>query len=249
MIIDKINDDITLYNADCMEVLTTLPKSCIDLIVTDAPYDIAITGGGGTVNTALKLDESLKDLTKIQDITCGYNIEALAELVNFIQGGNINAYFWCNKKQIPDYFDAYVKKLDCKFEILCWHKHNALPTYSNKYLSDTEYCLYFHKGIGRTFPESYNDACTFWVEPINSKEKKEYGHPTIKPIKMIDRLIRNSSKKGDVVLDCFLGSGTTGVACLERNRKFIGIEINKTYFEVAKNRITNKLKDKNQSLF
>ena len=194
---------------------------------------------GLTTAVTLKVSQNKVDISELTLL----NIEALAELVNFIQGGNINAYFWCNKKQIPDYFDAYVNKLDCKFEILCWHKHNALPTYSNKYLSDTEYCLYFHKGIGRTFPESYNDACTFWVEPINNKDKKEYGHPTIKPIKMIDRLIRNSSKKGDVVLDCFLGSGTTGVACLERNRKFIGIELDEKYFEIAKNRIKNSIEN------
>jgi site-specific DNA-methyltransferase (adenine-specific) len=240
----KINDDITLYNDDCMNVLKDFKKGSIDLVVTDAPYDIAITGGGGTVNTLLKLDESLKDLTKTQDITCGYNIEALAELVNFIQDGNINAYFWCNKKQIPDYFDVYVNKLDCKFEILCWHKNNALPTYSNKYLSDTEYCLYFHKGIGRTFPESYNDAFTYWIEPINNKDKILYGHPTIKPIKMIDKLIRNSSEKGDVVLDCFLGSGRTAVSCHRLGRKCIGVEINEDYYNIAKKRIkeeTSKL--------
>lgn len=241
MKVDKINENITLYNADCMEVLATLPKGCIDLVVTDAPYDINITGGGGTVNTALKLDESLKDLKKTQDITLGYDIDALSDLINFIQDGNINAYFWCNKKQIPEYFDSYVRKLNCKFDILCWHKHNALPTYSNKYLSDTEYCLYFHKGIGKTFPQTYNDAFTYWVEPINSKDKAKYNHPTIKPLKMIDRLIKNSSKKGDLVLDCFLGSGTTAVACHNLDRRCIGIEINKEYYTIAKNRIEGVL--------
>ena len=60
----------------------------------------------------------------------------------------INIYLWCNKAQIPQYFNFYVNDLKCRFDILCWHKTNAIPTYSNKYLSDTEYLLYFHKNGG-----------------------------------------------------------------------------------------------------
>jgi len=149
----------------------------------------------------------------------------------------VNIYLWCNKKQIPEYFDFYVEKLKCKFDIICWHKSNALPTYSNKYLSDTEYCLYFRKGRGKCFPENYDDAKTFYVEPINATDKKLYGHPTIKPLHMIEALVKNSSREGDVVLDPFMGSGTTGVACRMHNRDFIGMEINKDFFDTAQKRI------------
>lgn len=129
-----------------------------------------------------------------------------------------NIYFWCNKKQIPEYFDIWVNQYKCNFNIICWHKSNALPTYSHKYLSDTEYCLYFHKG--HCNPTSYEDAKTFYIAPINSKDKKLYGHPTIKPLEIIEKLIRNSSNKNDIVLDPFMGSGTTGVACKNLKRKF-----------------------------
>ena len=86
-------------------------------------------------------------------------------------------------------------------------------------------------------PENYNDASTLYSAPINAKDKKKYNHPTIKPIELLEKLIRNSSKKGQTVLDCFMGSGTTGVACVNTNRNFIGIELDEGYFKIAQDRI------------
>ena len=86
-------------------------------------------------------------------------------------------------------------------------------------------------------PDNYNDGSTLYQAPINSKDKKKYNHPTIKPIDILERLIRNSSKKNQVILDPFMGSGSTGVACKNLNRDFIGIELDEKYFEIAKERI------------
>lgn len=226
-----------LLQGDCLELLKKIPDHSIDLIATDPPYLISTTNGGGTINNVKKLNKSLADL-KTVDITQGYDIELYGE--EFIRVmKEINIYFWCNKVQIPDYFNFYVNKHKCKFDILCWHKTNALPTYSNKYLSDTEYLLYFRKGSGKCFPESYEDAKTFYIAPINHKDKKEFGHPTIKPLDITEKIIRNSTREGWLVLDPFMGSGTTGVAALNNNRNFIGIELDEGYFNIAKNRIEN----------
>ena len=84
---------------------------------------------------------------------------------------------------------------------------------------------------------SYDAAKTVYYQPINIKDKRSYGHPTIKPLNIIENLVLNSSKEGDVILDPFMGSGTTGVACKELGRNFIGCEIDKNYFEIAKKRI------------
>ena len=154
--------------------------------------------------------------------------------------GEPNIYLWCNKTQIPEYFKFYVEKHKCKFDIICWHKTNALPTYSNKYLSDTEYLLYFRKGKGKCFPKSYEDAKTYYIAPINHKDKKKYKHPTIKPLDITEKVIKNSSKENDIILDPFMGSGTTGVACKKLNRNFIGIELDEKYFNIAKERIENE---------
>lgn len=231
----------TLYNDDCLKILKSISDKSIDIVITDPPYEIS-TKGGGSISKVKHLDNSLNKLSK-DEIDKGYSFYGVhKELIRVMK--NINIYIWCNKIQIPQLFDFYVNEHKCKFDIICWHKTNALPTYKNKYLTDTEYCLYFRKG-GYCDPsateenERYENAKTFYISPLNQKDKKLYNHPTIKPLDLIEKFIKNSSHKGDIVLDCFMGSGTTGVACKKLERDFIGIEINKDYFEIAKNRIKN----------
>lgn len=72
---------------------------------------------------------------------------------------------------------------------------------------------------------------------MNTKEKKKYGHPTIKPVDILKNLILNSSVKEDVIFDPFMGSGSTGVACINTDRQFVGIELDEGYFNIAKERI------------
>lgn len=106
----------------------------------------------------------------------------------------------------------------------------------NKYLTDTEYCLFFREKGTKVYG-SFKTKRTYYVTKKNMKDKKLYKHPTIKPLDIIKNLIINSSQEGDTVLDCFMGSGTTGVACKELNRNFIGMEINEEYYQIAKDRI------------
>lgn len=227
----KIGKDIYLYNESCLDVLKRMPDNSVDLIITDPPYEISATNGGGTINKVKKLNKSLSGLVEA-DITSGYDIEMFGEEFCRVMK-DINIYLWCNKAQIPKYFEYYVGKKGCKFDILFWNKTNALPTYSNKYLSDTEYCLYFHKGKGHCFPSSYEDAKTMYQAPINQKDKKAWGHPSIKPLDITEKIIRNSSKEGDLIFDPFVGSGTTCVAAHNMGRRSCGVEINKDFFDIA----------------
>ena len=228
-----------IYNMDCFEGMKMIPANSVNLIVTDPPYNMQYDGGGGSVNRIKKMKKSLDTLGTLRD---GYDIRKFSEEVIRLQGKDICVYFWCNKKQIPEYMAIYVGELKCKFDIICWHKRNALPTYSNKYLSDTEYCLYFHKGKGKTHPKGYEDAKTYFVGMINHADKKIYNHPTIKPLEYIRTLIRNSSNENDVILDPFMGSGTTAIACLKENRRYIGFEINEEYYDISQKRIENEKK-------
>jgi len=231
---------ITLYNDDCFKVLSSLSK--VDLIVADPPYSFNAkkikVGNGGRVNDVMKFDVSLAQLNE-KNLINSYDIIKFGKLVFTLQQ-DVNVYFWCNKNQIPEYLNFYVTQNKCKFDIICWHKHNALPTYSNKYLTDTEYLLYFHNGKGKCFPQNYEDAKTYYIASINYKDKKKWNHPTIKPLDLTMKIIRNSSKENDVVLDPFMGSGTTGVACKKLNRNFIGIELAEDYFKMAQERINEK---------
>ena len=103
-------------------------------------------------------------------------------------------------------------------------------------MSDKEYCLYFRKG-GYCQPTSYESAKTVFHQPINVIDKQRYPHPTIKPLNIVKTLIGNSTKPGDLILDPFMGSGTTAVACMELGRNYIGYEINEGYYETAQKRI------------
>lgn len=221
------------YNTDCLDFLAGYSGEPIKLIVTDPPYLIPSMKGAGFFRKERR--ENWQREIAGEHLVESYDIPAFARMAKEAQGGAINAYFFCNKKQIPEYLDTYVRVHKCKFDILCWHKPNAMPTFFGKYLTDTEYILYF-RNKGGCHPHSYADAKTFFLENINQKDKKRWRHPTIKPLDIVRTLIRNSSDPGDIVFDGFLGSGTTRVAAHQEGRRFIGCEIDPVYFAIQEER-------------
>lgn len=222
-----------IYNEDSYLAIKKIKDNSIDLIVTDPPYLIENTKGGKNNKLGKTITKMNEQLEK-GNFTEGINDEILEEMVRVMKKPNI--YIWCNHKQIPQYLDFFVNKKGFSFDILIWKKTNAVPLFNNKYLTDKEYCLYFRSG-GYCNPKNYESASTVWEEPINIQDKKLFKHPTIKPLRMIKRLIENSSKEGGLVLDPFIGSGTTAVACKELGRDFLGFEIDKEYFDIAIDRI------------
>ena len=164
----------------------------------------------------------------------GFSEQALDELCRVMN--KINIYIFCSQKQIIPLLDYFVKKKGCNWNLICWHKTNPVPACGNKYLTDTEYILFFREKGVKVYG-NYNTKFTYYATPLNQKEKKQFNHPTVKPINIIHNFIVNSSQENEIVLDCFMGSGSTGVACINTNRKFIGIELDPTYFETAKKRL------------
>ena len=147
----------------------------------------------------------------------------------------INIYIYCSKRQVQELLEYFSSK-NCNYEILTWHKQNPSPLINNIYLPDTEYIIYAReKGV--KLYGSYHTKHKYYISGVNHNDKKKYKHPTIKPLQFVENHIENSSRPGDVVLDCFAGSGTTLVASINKNRRFIGFEINKDYYEIARSRI------------
>ena len=217
-----------LYQGDCLEVMKNIEDGSVDLVVTDPPYEIATTGAG-MYKQADK--QYVKELNGMKD---GFSEEVLDELCRVMK--KINIYFFCSQKQIIPLLDYFVKKKKCNWNILSWHKTNPIPACGNKYLTDTEFILFFReKGI--KVYGSFDPKRTWYATPLNQSDKKKYGHPTVKPQAILENLVVNSSQEGEVVLDCFMGSGSTGVAYLNTNRNFIGIELDENYFKIAKKRI------------
>lgn len=221
---------IHLALGDCLELIKDIPNNSVDLVVIDPPYQIADHGSGGCFGREKRAYHNELENAKL---TKGFNSNILHELVRVMK--KINIYIWCNKTQLRQYIDFFEDK-GCTTELLTWHKTNPVPTCNNKYLSDTEYLLFFREKGVRIYGK-YATKKKYYVSATNKADKDKYKHPTIKPIEIIQNLVINSSVEGDTVLDCFMGSGTTGVACLNTNRKFIGIELDENYFNIAKNRI------------
>ena len=230
-----------IYNKDCISWIKDVPDNTIDLVIIDPPYKIRKKTQ--EVNSlAIAVKKYNLELQR-DNLIDEYDKSILEELIRVMK--KINIYIWCNGEQVPFYIDYFVNKNKCKMDILVWNKTNAMPLYNNKYMTDKEYCLYFRKG-GYCKPACYEDAKTVFYLPINQSDKKKWIHPTIKPLSIIRTLIRNSSKENDVVLDCFLGSGTTAVACILENRNYIGVELNKKYYDIANKRISELGVDNNE---
>ncbi|MCL2798305.1 MAG: site-specific DNA-methyltransferase [Firmicutes bacterium] len=222
-----------IHYGDAYELIKLIPDKSVDVIITDPPYHFSNMQSGGKSPLARQHRERKKELVEL-DIVKGIKPEILVEFVRVLK--TVNCYIWCNKKQIPEYLEFFATRHGCRFEILIWSKSNALPMFHNTYLSDKEYCLYFRKG-GYCNPQNYDDARTVFYEPTNITDKRLFTHPTIKPLKFIATLIRNSSKPGDLVFDPFMGSGTTAIAATETGRQFIGFENNAKWYKIACDRL------------
>ena len=222
----------TLYVGDCMDIMKTIEDKSIDLVITDPPYKIE-TSGGGLYTQADK--QYVKELNSMKD---GFSEDVLDELCRIMK--KINIYFFCSQKQIIPLLDYFVKKKKCNWNLLTWHKTNPVPACGNKYLTDTEFILFFREKGVKVYG-NYNTKFTYYVTPLNQKDKKKYGHPTIKPQEILLNLVTNSSQEGDTVCDPFMGSGSTGVACKNLNRDFIGIEVDNNWYQIAQNRIKEEI--------
>lgn len=218
-------------NIDCLAGLKEIPDNSVDLVVTDPPYQIATSGAGLYKQPDKQYVQELKFMAN------GFSEEILDELCRVMK--KINIYLFCSQAQIRPLLDYFVTRRKCNWNLLTWHKTNPVPACGNKYLTDTEYVLFFREKGVKVYGE-YKTKFTYYVTPLNTADKKLYGHPTVKPLEIVQNLITNSSKPEEVVLDPFMGSGTTAVASLKTGRNFIGFELSPEYYTTAQKRIEDE---------
>ena len=215
-----------IYNIDCMEGLKLIDDNSIDLVIIDPPYLLNINN----VKNLSNMNRYANDLLNLKD---GFDLKVLDLLIQKMK--KINIYIYCSKRQVKDLLNYFSNK-NCNHEILTCHKQNPSPLINNNYLPDTEYILFFReKGV--KLYGNYHTKRKYYISLTNKVDKQKYKHPTIKPLELIEYHIENSSKEGDLILDCFAGSGTTLVGAINKNRRYIGFEIDKNYYEIAKKRI------------
>ena len=237
----KINE---IHLADSYKAIKELPDNSIDCIYTDIPY-LYDSGGGGESKLAKRIvvyNKSLRDL----EIVKGIDIEILAEFVRVMK--KINVFIWCSKLQILDIMNWFNENTKCNFEILTWCKSNPTPATNNVWLPDVEYCLYFREA-GVILNDGYFLKSKFYSSPLNKSDKDLFKHPTIKPFDLVTRHLKHVTQVGDVILDPFVGSGTTAVAAKEIDRNFVAFEIDEEYHKIAVNRVNGITANGQTSIF
>jgi len=144
----------------------------------------------------------------------------------------MNLIIFCSKEQLRGYLNWIYDK-EYLWILITWNKTNPIPATNNTYVPDTEYIFHiWEKGTGLN--GCYDTKRRFYLTEVN---KNNFNHPTVKPLEIIRNLIINATNEGDIVLDPFLGSGTTALASKQLKRKYIGFEIKKEYFEIAEHRL------------
>lgn len=217
---------IDLRQGDCLELLKDIPDGSVDMVVTDPPYKTTSRGSSGGTGGMLKSDDFKKgNVFKHNAITFD---EWLPECYRVLKNDS-HAYFMTNNKNLLLMLKAVESAGFKIFKTLIWAKNTAI---TNMYYMDShEYIIFCRKGKARKINNCGTKSVMFFDNPKNKV------HPTEKPVGLMTKLIENSTNDSDVVLDLFMGSGSAGAACVNTNRKFIGIELDDKYFKIAEERI------------
>ena len=226
--------NVNLMKGDCLERMKEIPSGSVDLCVSDIPYKLTGGGKGDGVNSkrpkGILVDNSqLMKVPKFEDW--------LPELHRVMKNGT-HIYLMCNFKNLNDLMNKSLAVGFKHITLLVWEKNNCTP--SQFYMKNCEYTLLLRKGSSK------------YINDIGgSKTVHKFGniignkvHPTEKPTGLMEFYVKNSSNEGDVVLDMFMGSCSTGVACVNTKRNFIGIELDENYFNIAESRINQALNEK-----
>lgn len=221
-----------LICGDCIEQLKIMNSKSVDLIVTDPPYKLTPRGSSGTMGGYWKTEKAKKGII-FDDNNISFD-DYFSELYRVLKDDSI-LYIMCNNKNLRELLNVG-ENTGFKFvKNLIWEKGNKIC--GKYYMGCYEYISLFRKGHDKPI----NNCGTPDVLKVPIKKMKDFNgknlHDTEKPVELMEILIKNSSKENDVVLDPFMGIGSTGIACKKLNRNFIGIEINEKYFEIAKKRM------------
>ncbi len=234
--------DSILYNEDCIVAMKRLQNDTVDLVLTDPPYNLGNFMKGRDTNLKKMRDNffgaagwddlSFEDWEKSMDSFFKESVRVLKK------GGAMIVFMSIIKVEtlirIAESHKLYYKTTGI------WHKTNPMPRNMNlHFVNSTEAWVYFTYGKRTgTFNNDGKVIHDFLETGVAANGERKYGkHPTQKPVALMEFFVQVLSNEGDMILDPFMGSGSTGVAAKKNNRNFIGVELNESYFQMATRRI------------
>ena len=237
-----------IINQDCLIGFNDFPDKSVDLICTDPPYRITSRGLYGNCGGMLK-NKKVMTGKVFEHNNCNVN-DWMPQLYRVLKDGS-HAYIMCNHINLIEYLNVAVK---CGFHFiksLIWDKKYKIM--GTAYMSQFEYILFFRKG---QFKQVNDCGISDIISIPNDKPKDENGnnlHDTPKPVELMKILIEQSTDKGDIVLDPFMGIGSTAIASVLSERKYVGFELDPKYYDIACRRIEEAERSKssknNDALF
>lgn len=223
------NKDIELIQGDCMVVMDEMIQNnmMVDCSIVDIPYGNVSKNGEERAKYAGQLRKIDKEEA---DIVTFDEVEFSKKLAQVTKG---SIYIFCGIDQIANIYNTFKETLkkDWMARLCTWHKTNPSPANGqHMYLSASEFIVF-----AKRRKTIFNGHCEHNV--FNFPCGKSKLHPTEKPQQLLEYLIKMSSNEGDLVFDCCFGSGSTGVASKTLHRRFLGVELQDKYCQIAKERI------------
>lgn len=235
-----------IHCGDALEVLKQIPDNFVDMVLTDPPFFVEqnlkkshIKKGAWANSELQRVGFEWDKQWTGKNHFIAYMKQVYKELVRVIKEPG-NLYTFCGDRFVSLFLNV-LEDLGLKFKsIIIWYKTNSCPNwYKVNYNLSHEFCLFFQKGKKATFHYLDKHRMNNIIEiPILMGNERQ-GHPAQKPQKLIERLLSISSNEGDIILDCFSGSGTVPAVCEYSKRKWIGIDNNPKYCKLARKRLKN----------
>jgi len=245
---------IVLFNENCLKLLPLLPENSIDMIFADPPY--FLSNGGFTCHAGRKVsvNKGKWDASNGKEENYKFTYDWLKECQRVLTP---NGTIWVSGTSHIIYSVGFAMQvLDYKIlNDIAWFKVNPPPNLSCRYFThSTEMVLWAAKNRKSRHYFNYHlmkklnnnkQMLSLWSIKPPGREEKIYGkHPTQKPLALLQRIVQASTRKGDVILDPFHGSGTTGIAVYREGRQYIGIELEKSYLNVSTKRLKDAFREK-----
>ena len=235
-------ENIQLFCGDCLEVMKGIPDGSIDMILCDLPYGVT----RNKWDTVIPLDRLWEQYNRVIKDNGAIVLHCQQPFTSMLISSNIKDFKYCwiwykhncsgflNSKRQPlrtcDEIAIFYRK-QCTYNPIMRKGKEVMKATGNKSRNYGKYTSKPHKS-NMYYPTTLLDV---------GLPRIKNGHPTQKPVSLLEYLIKTYTNEGETVLDNCMGSGSTGVACINTNRRFIGIEKDHQYFEIAKNRIDSEV--------